>query len=171
MFKIIFLTILVFFTNDINANSYQKFKPHIREKIGYKPYTKILDKKEIKCLADNIYYEAGNQTENGKVAVALVTLNRSNSWRFPKTICQVVYQRSRWKCQFSWVCNRNRQIKYWKQYEESQEIANKVLLNYDNMEDITFGATFFHRNDIRPPWLNPRIKKTVAIGRHIFYKI
>ena len=49
---------------------------------------------ELECLAKNIYYEAGLESEEGKVAVGLVTINRSNSGDFPQTICGVVNQRT-----------------------------------------------------------------------------
>jgi N-acetylmuramoyl-L-alanine amidase len=48
--------------------------------------------KEIKCLAKNIYYEAGSESEQGKVLVGIVTLNRWNE-NSSKNICQVVHQR------------------------------------------------------------------------------
>jgi len=51
-------------------------------------------KNDLDCLARNIYYEAGNESEEGKVAVGLVTINRSNSGEFPKTICGVVNQKT-----------------------------------------------------------------------------
>jgi len=50
--------------------------------------------KDLDCLTSNIYYEAGNEPEEGKVAVGLVTINRSNDDRFPSSICGVVNQRT-----------------------------------------------------------------------------
>ena len=50
--------------------------------------------KELDCLTSNIYFEAGNEPEEGKVAVGLVTINRSNDLRFPGSICGVVNQRT-----------------------------------------------------------------------------
>ena len=47
---------------------------------------------DLDCLARNIYHEAGNESIEGKVAVGLVTINRSNSGRFPDSICGVVNQ-------------------------------------------------------------------------------
>ena len=47
---------------------------------------------ELKCLQQNIYFEAGNQSTLGQVAVAWVTLNRMQDSRFPDTICGVVRQ-------------------------------------------------------------------------------
>ena len=48
--------------------------------------------KEEKCLTDAIYYEAGNQSEIGKEAVALVIMNRVGAKGRPKSICGVVQQ-------------------------------------------------------------------------------
>ena len=42
---------------------------------------------EVKCLAQNIYFEARDQTTKGQIAVALVTINRVESKRFPNSIC------------------------------------------------------------------------------------
>ena len=53
-----------------------------------------ISSKDIDCLAKNIYYEAGNEPEEGKVAVAMVTINRVRDGRFGKTICSVVDQRT-----------------------------------------------------------------------------
>ena len=50
--------------------------------------------RDLTCLAQNIYYEAGNEVEEGRVAVGLVTINRSQSGRYPSTICGVVNQKT-----------------------------------------------------------------------------
>lgn len=49
---------------------------------------------ELICLARNIYYESGNQSHEGKVAVGMVTLNRVEDPRWPKSICEVVRQKT-----------------------------------------------------------------------------
>jgi len=53
----------------------------------------IVNPKELACLAKNIFYEAGSEPEEGKVAVGLVTLNRAQDGRFAPTICGVVNQK------------------------------------------------------------------------------
>jgi len=53
----------------------------------------IVNPKELACLARNIFFEAGNESEEGKVAVGLVTINRTQDGRFAKTICGVVEQK------------------------------------------------------------------------------
>ena len=55
---------------------------------------------EIFCLAQNIYFEAGNQPLAGKIAVTQVVLNRTEHPNYPTTACGVVYQakwRTNWK--------------------------------------------------------------------------
>jgi Cell wall hydrolyses involved in spore germination len=68
---------------------------------------------EVNCLAQNIYFEARDQTTKGQIAVALVTINRVESRRFPNSICKVIRQARRYSngkikkhmCQFSWYCD------------------------------------------------------------------
>lgn len=50
--------------------------------------------KQLNCLAQNIYYEAGREPEEGKVAVGIVTMNRVDDGRFGDDICQVVHQKT-----------------------------------------------------------------------------
>jgi len=40
-------------------------------------------------------------------------------------------------------------------------------MNYENITDVTHGATYYHADYVNPGWPLP---KTVKIGRHIFYK-
>jgi len=53
----------------------------------------IVNPKELACLARNIFYEAGSEPKEGKIAVGLVTLNRAQDGRFSPTICGVVNQK------------------------------------------------------------------------------
>jgi spore germination cell wall hydrolase CwlJ-like protein len=46
--------------------------------------------KDEDCLARNIYYESGAESEEGKAAVGIVTINRVLDGRFGKSICSVV---------------------------------------------------------------------------------
>ena len=57
-------------------------------------YALQVNKRDLDCLAKNIYYEAGSESLEGKVAVGMVTLNRVNDGRFSSTICGVVNQRT-----------------------------------------------------------------------------
>jgi len=121
-------------------------------------------KEEEHCLAKNIFYEAGNQEIKGKIAVAYVTLNRTKDKKFPKSICNVVYQRN----QFSWT-NYHKKLekitKKDKRWKESFRIAKCFRMYHDPSK----GSLFFHTKQTRPYWASKR-KKTVVIGNHIFYK-
>jgi spore germination cell wall hydrolase CwlJ-like protein len=55
-------------------------------------------------------------------------------------------------------------------YIKCEKIAKHVMTNYHSMYDITKGATSFHRKDISPRWVKKH-RKTVTIGKHIFYRI
>lgn len=125
-------------------------------------------KQQIDCLADNIYFEAGHEPEKGRVAVALVTLNRVQDPRYPKDICSVVKQRVKSTCQFSWFCESGKRVSNAPAYTEAQRIALFVYANYDKIKDVTHGALFYHADYVNPRWRG--LEKTTVIGRHIFYK-
>lgn len=124
-------------------------------------------KREVDCLADNIYHEAGYESEKGKVAVALVTLNRVEDPRFPKNICGVVKQKTNSTCQFSWFCQSAKVNRSSEAYQAAKDIAVYVYANYEKLYDVTKGALYYHADYVNPGW---KLQKTVTIGRHIFYK-
>jgi len=134
-------------------------------KIAYTELTKDA-KKQIDCLAENIYYEAGWEPPSGQLAVALVTLNRVNDPRFPKDICNVVKQKTQGMCQFSWFCEplkpKNQYV-----YRKNLEVALYAYANYERIQDLTQGAIYYHADYVNPRW---KLEKTTTIGRHIFYK-
>jgi N-acetylmuramoyl-L-alanine amidase len=127
---------------------------------------------QLKCLAQNIYYEAGGEQFEGKVAVAQVTMNRLESGRFADTVCGVVQQKNviyqRVVCQFSWYCDdpsrrkpMNKEV-----YNESFEVAKMVLLENFRLSTVK-EAIYYHADYVNPQWGKPKVAK---IGRHIFYK-
>lgn len=133
-------------------------------------------KKEIECLADNMYYEAGYEPKEGKIAVALVTLNRVKHG-FEDSVCGVVKQKTKSTCQFSWWCeDKPRMSSLHKSdklserqkmvYNDIKDLAVYVYMNYEVMKDNTMGALYYHANYVNPKW---KLKKTVVIGNHIFY--
>lgn len=134
--------------------------------------TTSLREKQLDCLARNIYFEAGNEPFEGKVAVAQVTLNRADSGKFPSDICKVVYQKNifyeKTVCQFSWYCDRVARIRpmHSESYQESMLVAKKVLLEGFRLPSLT-EAMYYHADYVRPDWGREKIAK---IGRHIFYK-
>jgi len=121
---------------------------------------------QVDCLAENIYYEAGYEPRDGKIAVAMVTLNRVQDPQFPKDICSVVKQKTKSTCQFTWFCE-NKTLQNNSAYSQAQDIALLVYANYEKMHDMTQGALFYHADYVNPRW---KLERTVVIGRHIFYK-
>ena len=141
-----------------------------------KKLTKV-EKRQVECLAQNIYYEAGYESTKGQIAVALVTLNRVYSGLYPRSICATMTQKFEEVCQFSWYCDDYKRIKaesyrYTKRekevFENARSVALYTYLNYKNMQDVTKGALFFHTKQVTPGWQN--VKVTTPIGNHIFYK-
>ena len=136
---------------------------------------------EIFCMAQNIYFEAGNQPFIGRFAVANVTLNRVNDLQFPNTICEVVYQSAAYKkswtgeiipkrgmCQFSWYCDgKSDEPKDSVTWIESIRIAD-LALQSSNF-DVTEGALWYHADYIHPYWAD-HLEYVVQIENHIFYK-
>lgn len=125
------------------------------------------DAKQIDCLAKNAYFEAGNQTTTGKIAVTDVVINRTNATNYPATPCEVIKQKSHGSCQFSWVCLHKNKIADVAIFEESKWVAEQVYMK--NFADVTYGATYYHANYVQPYW-SAIFNKTTTIGEHIFYK-
>jgi spore germination cell wall hydrolase CwlJ-like protein len=124
--------------------------------------------KEFKCLAENIYYEAASEPYEGKLAVAQVTINRTNSKKFPASVCEVVEQKTESTCQFTWFCEPKYPIRNKYQWEESLLVARKALTEpfvHDKIYEQN--ALYYHADYVNPGWHKDKITQ---IGRHIFYK-
>lgn len=135
------------------------------------------DRKQIQCLADNIFFEARGEEKQGQVAVAMVTMNRVNSGQFPESVCGVVQQKVSSTCQFSWWCDVKLKTKAMRRqhmteerelYNKVYQVAMEVYLNHKRMRDVTNGAMYYHANYVSPGW--KKSQQTTRIGQHIFYK-
>lgn len=147
---------------------------------------------EAYCLAENIYFEARNESVAGQAAVADVVLNRMQDRRYPSTVCEVVTEgpvRESWKtkqdpdlpdseriynpvrnmCQFSWYCDGKPEvINNQKAWIRAQYIAYQMLYA-DRYRGITEGATHYHADYVNPKWAN-QIQFIGTIGTHKFYR-
>mgnify|MGYP003340594729 CR=1 FL=1 len=159
----------------LNFNTITEAKESKPIKVAYKDLSPTA-KKQVECLAQNIYYEAGWEPEEGQVAVAMVTMNRVEDGRFANTICGVVKQKEGTVCQFSWFCEKRAKAMIDKGLltVENNSVYNKITdmaLNFylytETFKDPTKGALFFHADYVKPTWSN--IRHTAQIGRHIFY--
>jgi len=119
-------------------------------------------KRELACLARNIYFESRGEPFHGQVAVAQVTLNRvRHEAQFGNTICSVVYEAK----QFSWTSEKV-SVKDRKAWEDAMLIARATMAGTLKLPN--FNALYFHTKQVRPQWR--KSKKIVrVIGNHIFY--
>ena len=120
--------------------------------------------KNFKCLAKNIYYEAGAEDWHGKIAVAQVTFHRRNLGKWGKTMCDVVYAKN----QFSWTLDKKKAhaIPSGPLWEASKKAAEDFLAGY-RIKDLM--ADHYHGDYIKEPKWAKKMKKQTKIGRHIFY--
>ena len=137
---------------------------------------------EIFCMAQNIYFESGNQPLAGKVAVGQVVLNRLEHSNYPDTMCDVIYQ-AKWKenwlgnmhpirnqCQFSWFCDgkSDEPKRDSKEWFKAKDYA-RIVLSGRIALDVTEGATHYHATYVRPAWAKTKTR-TTRIEKHIFYR-
>ena len=127
--------------------------------------SKSVDPAELRCMSENIYFEAGGESLIGKTAVGLVVLNRVKSPGYPKTVCGVVHQKNGDTCMFSWLCEGAKEVKDTVNWRQSQAVAYKLLSQ--TVEDLTEGSTNFHGMGVSPQW---KLRPTVRIDGHQFYR-
>ncbi len=131
----------------------------LEDKITHNNY-----KKELRCMAENLYHEARGESKAGQRAVAEVVMNRVESKRYPNTICGVIHQRS----QFSWTLDKKNLNKKLteknKLYKKAKKIAIKVMLNNSRK----LKATHYHTHAVSPYW-NKNMKQVAMIGEHRFF--
>ena len=105
--KFILRTLILFLAVMVTLSMFNiKAEEYKEQTIPVSNITTAMREKQLKCLADNIYFEAGYESFEGKVAVAQVTLNRANHPNWSSDVCKVVYQKNviyeKVVCQFSW---------------------------------------------------------------------
>ena len=130
-------------------------------------------RRELACLALNVYYESRGEPLEGQYAVAEVTMNRVADPRYPDTVCEAVYQkkwdylRKRYVGAFSWTELDHNARPRGEAWERALSVAE--LTYAGSRTSVLDGAVHYHASHIRPSW--SRGKKPVArIGRHLFYK-
>ena len=119
------------------------------------------------CLAAAIYFEAGNQSVEGKQAVADVILTRVASARFPNTICDVVFQSK----QFSFThdglpddIDAITNVLDVAMVNEAKAVASHSMDNYTP----GLHSDHYHTIAVNPYW-NANMQFVTVVGYHIFY--
>ena len=142
---------------------------------GGKPnYVALIDPKDtarqMRCLAEAIYFESRSEPEAGQAAVAQVVLNRVRSGIYPTTVCGVVYQdRNRpFACQFSFACEgKSLRIEEPGPWAVATRIADEVVSGKSYNPDVA-QAVNYHAAYVAPFWVG-YLKRVDRIGLHIFY--
>jgi len=141
---------------------------------GRPNYAALIDPKDstrqMRCLAEAIYFEARGEPEAGQAAVAQVVLNRVRSGIFPTNVCAVVYQdRNRpYACQFSFACDgtslRIEEPAAWTTATRiAQDVVSGALYNPKVAEALNYHAYYVY-----PFWAG-ELRRVDRIGGHIFY--
>lgn len=125
-----------------------------------------LSNEEKKCLAKNIFFEAGIEPIEGKIAVAQVTMNRLETKRWGDNVCSVIYARK----QFSWTLEKKKVNEkpsgpLWK---ESMIALEKFIQGYRivGLEN----SRHYHADYIKKPYWAKKKRTIETIGQHIFYE-
>lgn len=132
--------------------------------------TKEARAEATQCLALAVYYEAGNQDEDGARAVAQVVLNRVRHSAFPSTVCGVVYEGSTRPtgCQFTFTCDgslsRTPDLLGWRR---AWNVAAGALAG--EVYAPVGWATHYHANYVVPVWASS-LAKSAVVGDHLFYR-
>jgi spore germination cell wall hydrolase CwlJ-like protein len=129
--------------------------------------------RSLDCLARNVYYEARGESPRGQYAVAEVTMNRTASRLYPRTVCEVVYQknwdplRKRYVGAFSWTELDRLDPPAGEAWQRAQKIAQDVY--YRRHAPSLPGVLYYHATNIEPQWSSEH-ELVARIGRHVFYR-
>ena len=146
---------------------------------------------EVYCMAQNVYFEARDESMIGKIAIAHVVMNRIESKDFPNTVCKVVKQgpiRESWKtrkypnlpkeervywprrdrCQFSWYCDGHRDM-LWVTYKDGTIIPQNMNAWRDSIHVALFvinGKWNMDPTDGATFYYNPNIANPSWAGKY-----
>lgn len=112
---------------------------------------------QMKCLVDNVYYEARGEPIKGQMLVARVTLNRAKE-EFNGDICKAVYA----PYQFSWTLEKNRKKPNKEVYANAAKAAYAALWYHRPVY-------YFHAKHIKPSWSKKKVI-IARVGNHVFYE-
>jgi N-acetylmuramoyl-L-alanine amidase len=126
-----------------------------------RPSRGSITREELMLLARLIHAEARGESFEGQVAVGAVILNRLANPHFPKTIQEVVFQKSSKVYQFSPVGDGTINLE---PDERAIQAATKALSGYDP----TGGALFFYNPDISADQWIRTLPVVTRIGNHVF---
>jgi spore germination cell wall hydrolase CwlJ-like protein len=121
--------------------------------------------RDMRCLAQAIYFESRGEPLDGQLAVGRVVINRAESDAFPDSYCGVVTQRA----QFSFVKGGripapNTSSAAWKRAVAVARIAHQELWDSQARDSLYFHATY-----VKPSWARKKVARA-TLARHVFYR-
>lgn len=123
-------------------------------------------KSEVQCLSEMMYHEARGEPKAGQLAVAVVTINRAKSGKYPDNICHVIRQSG----QYPWA-KKGLDIKNKGVYNEISKLGEKIFKEYhlddklpENLKHLET-AMFFNGASFK----GKSFKFLAKIGNHKFY--
>jgi len=134
--------------------------------------------KDTECLAKNIYFEARDREAGGRLAVAMVSVYRMESNRYPDTMCKVVWQknknrRGKMVAQFSWTLDglSDRPVEK-DAWIKAQVAAIWVMAYKDTLIKYNYldGAMHYHADYVNPPWNWNKLTLVRQMEVHKFYR-
>lgn len=132
--------------------------------------------REIRCIADNVWFEARGEGKEGWDAILTVMQSRIKDKRFPNEYCKVVKQKRKNICQFSWVCdsrlNNSTKHRSTNLYREIYDYCETFYQapHYFIDEKID-GALYYHSNKVKRTALGKmKLSEPVKVGNHYFYR-
>lgn len=132
----------------------------------------------LRCLTDNIYFEAGREPYAGKVAVAQVVMNRVADDFGGRSVCAVVYFKKRdprngkLEAAFSWTLGqawRARGPIDWHDWWRCKQIAKAVLAGKLKSKVIGPNVEYYAADYIQAPWADQHVF-VAQIGTQDFYQ-
>ena len=114
-----------------------------------------------------IYHEARGESKLGQQAVAVVTINRAKSGKYPSNLCDVIYQ----KGQYTWTKHgvdiNNKHV-----YNEIRILGEEIFKDYHLNDKLPAklshleSALFFNKGKASKSY-----KLLANIGNHKFYRL
>ncbi len=121
----------------------------------------MLDR-ELDCMAKVVIHEANNQSQRGRVAVAMVMRNRLQSGKFGRSYCAVARQNGQFFDVDRYAPERHT-VYWWLAMRAARDV-------FYGKPDVTGGAEFYKSADVPDDGFFRGLRFTIQIEDHRFYR-